>query len=237
MPTFLFGLLSIPLLVPWPVKKFHLDSRSSSPSGCTPGQSGFNLDYIRHLALPVAALTVQSVAVWSRFERASMLDILNADYVRTARAKGVPQRKVIFKHAFRNALIPLVTVVALDSAFLVGGLVITEQIFSIAGMGRLFLESLQFGDAPVLLGWFLVVAALRDHLQPARRPPVRRARSRGSGSRDHSPLRSARSSTPELELPPGEFEPASRRVRTGSCSGAGSSGTSSRSWACPAGVR
>jgi peptide/nickel transport system permease protein len=103
-------------------------------------------------------LTVQSVAVWSRFQRASMLDVLNADYVRTARAKGVPRRKVIFGHAFRNALIPLVTVVALDSAFLVGGLVITEQIFSIFGMGRLFLEALSGGDAPVLLGWFLIVA-------------------------------------------------------------------------------
>ena len=64
-------------------------------------------------------LTVQSVASWSRFQRASMLDVLNADYVRTARAKGVPRRKVIFKHAFRNALIPLVTVTALDTAFLV----------------------------------------------------------------------------------------------------------------------
>jgi peptide/nickel transport system permease protein len=159
MPTFLFGLLSIALLVTWPVTKFHLDQPIFYSVGLhSEGQSGFNLDYLRHLALPVAALTVQSVAVWSRFQRASMLDILNADYVRTARAKGVPQRKVIFKHAFRNALIPLVTVVALDTAFLVGGLVITEQIFSIAGMGRLFLDSLQFGDAPVLLGWFLVVA-------------------------------------------------------------------------------
>jgi peptide/nickel transport system permease protein len=159
MPTFLFGLLAISLLVTWPVTKFHLDQPILYSVGLhSEGQSGFNLDYLRHLALPVAALTVQSVAVWSRFQRASMLDILNADYVRTARAKGVPQRKVIFKHAFRNALIPLVTVVALDTAFLVGGLVITEQIFSIAGMGRLFLDSLTFGDAPVLLGWFLVVA-------------------------------------------------------------------------------
>jgi len=159
MPTFLFGLISIALLVTWPVTKFHLSEPIFFSVGLhSEGMSGFNLDYIRHIALPVAALTVQSVAVWSRFERASMLDILNADYVRTARAKGVPQRKVIFKHAFRNALIPLVTVVALDSAFLVGGLVITEQIFSIAGMGRLFLDSLTFGDVPVLLGWFLIVA-------------------------------------------------------------------------------
>ena len=122
------------------------------------GQSGFNLDYVRHIALPVLTLTVQSIASWSRYQRASMLDVLNADYVRTARAKGVPQRKVIFKHAFRNALIPLTTVVALDTAFLIGGLIITEQIFSIHGMGRLFLDALTTGDAPVLLGWFTVVA-------------------------------------------------------------------------------
>jgi peptide/nickel transport system permease protein len=159
MPTFLFGLLAIALLVTLPVTKFHLIHPYLYSVGLhSSGKSGFNLDYVRHLVLPVLTLTVQSVAVWSRFQRASMLDVLHADYVRTARAKGVPQRKVIFRHAFRNALIPLVTVVALDSAFLIGGLVITEQIFSISGMGRLFLDSLAGGDAPVLLGWFLVVA-------------------------------------------------------------------------------
>src|SRR5262249_527647 len=118
----------------------------------------FNLDYVRHMALPIIVLVAQSVAVWSRFQRTSMLDVMNADYVRTARAKGVPQRKVIFKHAFRNALIPLITVVALDTAFLIGGLVITERIFDIAGMGELFIHSITQGDAPVLLGWFMVVA-------------------------------------------------------------------------------
>lgn len=159
MPTFLFGLLAIALLVTLPVTKFHLIHPYLYSVGLhSSGKSGFNLDYVRHLVLPVLTLTVQSVAVWSRFQRASMLDVLHADYVRTARAKGVPQRKVIFRHAFRNALIPLVTVVALDSAFLIGGLVITEQIFSISGMGRLFLDSLTGGDAPVLLAWFLVVA-------------------------------------------------------------------------------
>jgi peptide/nickel transport system permease protein len=159
MPTFLFGLLAIALVVTLPVTWFHLDQPILYSVGLhSTGKSGFNLDYLRHIALPVLTLTVQSVAVWSRFQRASMLDVLNADYVRTARAKGVPKRKVIFGHAFRNALIPLVTVVALDSAFLIGGLVITEQIFSIGGMGRLFLDALSGGDAPVLLGWFLIVA-------------------------------------------------------------------------------
>ncbi len=103
-------------------------------------------------------LTFTSVAAWSRFHRAAMLDVLNADYVRTARAKGVPSRQVIMRHAFRNALIPFVTVTVLDTAFLIGGVIITERIFSISGMGQAFLTSLQAGDAPFLLAWFFVSA-------------------------------------------------------------------------------
>ena len=159
MPPFWFGLLAIGLLVTYPKTHWNLNEPILYSIGLhSEGQSGLNLDYFRHLALPVAVLAVQGVAAWSRFVRASMLDVLNADYVRTARAKGVPRRKVIFKHAFRNAVIPLITVVALDTAFLIGGLLITEQIFAIPGMGRLFLDSLLTGDAPVLLSWFVVVA-------------------------------------------------------------------------------
>ena len=91
-----------------PKTQFHLNQPIFYSIGLhSEGQSGFNLDYFRHLALPVADADRQSVAAWSRFVRASMLDVLHADYVRTARAKGVPQRKVIFKHAFRNALHPV----------------------------------------------------------------------------------------------------------------------------------
>jgi peptide/nickel transport system permease protein len=159
MPPFWFGLMAIALLVTWPVEHWHLSEPILYSVGLhSTGQTGFNLDYIRHLVLPVAVLTVQSIASWSRFQRASMLDVMHADYIRTARAKGLSRRKVVFKHAFRNALIPLVTVVALDIAFLFGGLLITEQIFAISGMGRLFLDALQVGDAPVLLAWFLVIA-------------------------------------------------------------------------------
>jgi peptide/nickel transport system permease protein len=117
-----------------------------------------NLDYFRHLALPVAVLAFTSVATWSRFHRSSMLDVMNADYVRTARAKGVPRRQVIRKHAFRNSLIPFVTVTALDTAFLIGGVIIAERIFSISGMGSAFLTALGAGDAPFLLAWFLISA-------------------------------------------------------------------------------
>ena len=87
-----------------------------------------------------------------------MLDALSSDYVRTARAKGVPRRQVILRHAARNSLAPFVTVVALDGALLFGGLIVTEQIYSIPGMGRLFLDSLLTGDVFVLLPWMLVVA-------------------------------------------------------------------------------
>ena len=161
MPPFWFGLMAIVLLTTWPVTQFHLSHPIFYSIGLhDTGKSGINLDYFRHLALPVATLTVQSIASWSRFERASMLDVLSADYVRTARAKGVPRRKVIFKHAFRNALIPLLTVMALDTAFLFGGLIITEKIFSIPGMGAYFIDALSHGDAPALLGWTIVVATI-----------------------------------------------------------------------------
>ena len=145
MPDFWLGLLAIGVprdrpegLVP------PRPRRSSTRSGCTPtGVKGFNLDYLRHIALPVFVAHRQSVATWSRFERASMLEVLNSDYVRTARAKGVPRRQVIFKHAFRNALIPFVTVTALDTAGLFGGVIIIEQIFSISGMGQASSTALQ----------------------------------------------------------------------------------------------
>jgi peptide/nickel transport system permease protein len=161
MPTFWLALLAIAAFVTWPKINFHLANPIFYSIGLhSTGVSGFTLDYFRHIALPVFTVAFGSLASWSRFGRASMLETLNADYVRTARAKGVPRRKVIWKHAFRNALIPLVTVISLDTAYLFGGLIITERIFSIPGMGKLFFDSLSSGDAPVLLAWFVVVAIL-----------------------------------------------------------------------------
>jgi len=153
MPPFWFGLLAIEFLV--------VQNRWFLSVGLHSGDSsGFNLDYLKHLALPIATLCVQIVASWSRYQRASMLDALGADYVRTARAKGVPRRKVIFKHALRNSLIPFVTVVALDFGALFGGLIITENIFAIGGMGRLFYNALLVGDVYVVEAWMIVVAVL-----------------------------------------------------------------------------
>ncbi|HEY2815039.1 MAG TPA: ABC transporter permease [Acidimicrobiales bacterium] len=153
MPPFWFGLLLIEFFV--------VQNRWFLSVGLHTGDgSGFNLDYLRHLALPVATLCVQIVASWSRYQRASMLDALGADYVRTARAKGVPRRKVIFKHALRNSLIPFVTVVALDFGALFGGLIITENIFAIGGMGRLFYNAILVGDVYVVEAWMVIVAVI-----------------------------------------------------------------------------
>jgi len=153
MPPFWFGLIAIEIFgvqLGW-FKFVGLHSADGS---------AYDIDYLKHLILPVATLCVQIVASWSRFERASMLDVMSADYVRTARAKGVPRRKVIFKHALRNALIPLVTVMALDIGALFGGLIVTERIFSIAGMGRMFFDALLTGDVYVVEAWMIVVATM-----------------------------------------------------------------------------
>jgi peptide/nickel transport system permease protein len=159
LPPFWFGLIAIQFLAVQPVSWFNLQEPIFSFVGLHAGDTtGFNLDYLRHLALPVLTLTVQIIAGWSRFQRASMLDVMQSDYIRTARAKGVPRNQVIVKHGLRNALIPLVTVMALDIGLLFGGLIITETIFSIPGMGRLFYESLQAGDATVLVAWTVVTA-------------------------------------------------------------------------------
>lgn len=159
LPAFWFGLVLIQLLAVAPRQAFGLEEPPLYFVGLhSAGMSGFNLDYLRHLVLPVLTLTITLVASWSRFGRASMLDTLSSEYVRSARAKGVPRRRVILRHAARNALAPFVTVVALDAALLFGGLVVTEQIYSIPGMGRLFLDSLLAGDVFVLMAWMLVVA-------------------------------------------------------------------------------
>ncbi len=99
-------------------------------------------DFLRHLILPAAVLAIVGIGVDSRFMRASMLDVINQDYIRTARAKGLSKGTVIFKHALRNALLPIVTNVGLFLPTLVGGAIITEGIFSWPGLGLLFITSL-----------------------------------------------------------------------------------------------
>lgn len=117
-------------------------------------------DLGRHLALPVFTLVAVSVAYDSRFIRSSMLDALSQDYVKTARAKGLPERTVIFRHALRNAMLPVITNIALEIPALFTGAIVTETIFSWPGMGRQFYESIGFTDTPVLMGILLVTAMI-----------------------------------------------------------------------------
>jgi peptide/nickel transport system permease protein len=118
------------------------------------------LDRLQHMALPVIALLYVSVAQYSRYMRGSMLEVLHSDYVRTARAKGLPERTVTMKHALRNALIPLVTVTALNIGAVLGGVVITETIFAWPGMGKLFIDSLNRGELYTLMAWLMVTAII-----------------------------------------------------------------------------
>jgi peptide/nickel transport system permease protein len=159
MPPFWFGLMAIEFLAITPQSVFGMEEPPFLFVGLhSAGTSGIDMDYSRHLILPVLTLTVQIVASWTRFQRSGMLDILSSDYIRTARAKGLPRRKVIYRHALRNSLIPLVTVMAIDIGLLFGGLIVTETIFSIPGMGRLFYDSLLNGDVVVLEAWLVVTA-------------------------------------------------------------------------------
>jgi peptide/nickel transport system permease protein len=126
----------------------------------TPGTFGFHPgDIARHLVLPMLVLAVQIIAVYSRYMRASMLEVLQSDYLRTARAKGLSERRVIVRHAMRNALIPLTTQVALDVGAIAGGLIITEQIFEWPGMGRFFIKAMVSGDYLQVLPWMMVTVA------------------------------------------------------------------------------
>lgn len=111
-----------------------------------------------HLVLPVVSIAAVSIAGYSRFVRATMLEVLSEDYVRTARAKGLRRRTVIFLHALKNASLPLVTIIGLDIPLLLGGAVVTERIFSWPGTGRLFLDHVSRGDTPVIMGILLLIS-------------------------------------------------------------------------------
>jgi ABC-type dipeptide/oligopeptide/nickel transport system permease component len=120
----------------------------------------FWIDRAHHLALPVMVLMVASIAQYSRFMRASMLEVVNADYVRTARAKGLKERRVTMGHAFRNALVPMVTVIALNFGALIGGAVVTETVFSLDGMGLYFINALGTADPYPIMAWLMITATM-----------------------------------------------------------------------------
>jgi peptide/nickel transport system permease protein len=113
---------------------------------------------MQHLALPVMTLLIISFALYSRYMRASMLDVINSDYVRTARAKGVSEWRVIMKHVFRNALIPITTVAALNFGALIGGALITETVFSLDGFGFWFVNALNSLDLYEMMAYIFITA-------------------------------------------------------------------------------
>ena len=141
MPVFWFGLMLQLLLavqLRWlPVAGF--------------GAPGDALDTLRHLILPAIVLSLFTAGRWSRFARSGVLEVLNLDYIRTARAKGLPERSVIFRPALRTSLVPLVTIMALDLAGLFSGAVVTETVFAWPGMGSLLIQSISNVDYPTLL--------------------------------------------------------------------------------------
>jgi len=120
------------------------------------GQEGNIADIAWHMFLPVSSLAIQQIAGWSRYMRASMLEVLQQDYVRTARAKGLSGSRVIFKHALRNALIPVITLLGLTLPSLLAGAAITESIFSWPGLGYMAVQSVQTNDYPVVLAIVMI---------------------------------------------------------------------------------
>ncbi|GAA3211603.1 ABC transporter permease [Microbacterium terregens] len=130
----------------------------------TPGLGGNfwvqGIDLFTHLLLPTIAIVLISFASYTRYSRASLLEVMNQDYIRTARAKGLTQRTVIVRHAFRNALIPITTIIAFDVGAIVGGAVITETVFGWTGMGRLFVDGLSAHDPNPVMAFFVVTGTL-----------------------------------------------------------------------------
>src|SRR6266576_5415706 len=158
MPVFWFALLLQVLFVniylKWHVRIFYTSGLNS------PGKGTWSLDRLQHIALPIMTLLVISFALYSRYMRASMLDVINSDYVRTARAKGVSEWRVIMRHVFRNALIPITTVAALNLGGLLGGAIVTETVFSLDGIGFFFIRALGQGDTYEVMAYLLVAAVI-----------------------------------------------------------------------------
>jgi peptide/nickel transport system permease protein len=111
-----------------------------------------------HMVLPVVTISIISLAAYSRYVRSTMLEVLNQDYIRTAKSKGLPRRDIVYIHALKNAALPLVTIIGLDLGLLLAGAVVTERIFAWPGMGRLFLDHVSRGDTPVVMGILMLVA-------------------------------------------------------------------------------
>ena len=160
-PIFVIGiglqLLLALYLERWTGVKLFFVAGMNSPGYGAMSTVGQIADTMSHLFLPAISIALISLAGYSRFQRSSMLEVMHSDYLRTAKAKGLPRRRVVVKHALRNALIPVVTLVSLDIAFIIGGAIITESIFGWPGVGRLYIDAIGTIDYPVVMSIVMVI--------------------------------------------------------------------------------
>ncbi len=156
MPIFFIALLSMyifgVLFKQWGLPYLPTVGMFDPKIGQTPLQVAI------HMVLPVLSISLISFAAYSRYIRSTMLEVMNQDYIRTARSKGLPRKEIVFIHALKNASLPIVTVVGLDLPLLLGGAVVTERIFAWPGMGRLFLDQVSRADTPVVMGILMMIA-------------------------------------------------------------------------------
>ena len=156
MPTFwlalLLQILFVDIYLKWNVRIFYTSGLNSV------GGSAWSLDRLQHIGLPVITLSIISFALYSRYMRASMLDVINTDYVRTARAKGMSESRVVMRHVVRNALIPIATVAALNFGAVISGAIVTETVFTLDGMGYYFIQKLGQLDLYAIMAYLLVTA-------------------------------------------------------------------------------
>jgi peptide/nickel transport system permease protein len=156
MPVFFFALLTMYLFSvnfkKWGLPYLPTVGMFEPEVGQTPAQIAW------HMILPVATLSFGFIAGYSRYTRSTMLESMGQDYIRTAKAKGLPRREVVYVHALKNAALPIVTIIALDLPFLLGGAIVTERIFGWPGMGRLFLDHVSRSDTAVVMGILMMIA-------------------------------------------------------------------------------
>lgn len=152
IPTFWFGLVGIYV--------FSLQLGWLPAGNMYKIGDGSFLNYLHHLILPSAVLALVHIAIWSRYMRSATLDAISQDYVKTARAKGLSERRVILKHVVGNALLPMITLAGIQLPSILTGALVTETVFTWPGMGRLFLDSLGYSDYPVVMGLLIFSAII-----------------------------------------------------------------------------
>lgn len=155
MPSFLLGLVLLYFLY------YQLTLRGITffpAGGYAPLEAGFD-EWVRHMILPWFTLALVQAATYTRLTRGSMLDVLGEDYVRTARSKGIGERRVVLRHGLRSALTPVVTQFGIDVAALLGGAIVTEQVFSLPGLGKTAVDAINQQDLPVIIGIVLFASA------------------------------------------------------------------------------